>query len=53
MAPPYRALIAVASAHAPLYPQGRETGLFITKALHPFDIFREEGFEVDLETETG
>lgn len=26
MAPPRRALIAVTSAHAPLYPEGRETG---------------------------
>jgi putative intracellular protease/amidase len=53
MAPPKRALIAITSAHAPLYPGGKETGLFITEALHPFEIFRKAGFEVDLASETG
>lgn len=53
MAPPKKALIAVTSAHAPLYPDGKETGLFITEALHPFDVFRAAGFEVDLVSETG
>jgi len=53
MAPPKRVLIAVTSAHAPLYPDGKETGLFITEALHPFEIFRKAGFEVDLASETG
>ena len=53
MAPPRKALIAVTSAHAPLYPDGKETGLFITEALHPFDVFKESGFEVDLVSETG
>jgi putative intracellular protease/amidase len=53
MAPPRRALIAITSAHAPLYPEGKETGLFITEALHPFDVFKEAGFDVDLVSETG
>ena len=53
MPPPRKALIAVTSAHAPLYPDGQETGLFITEALHPFDVFKEAGFEVDLVSETG
>ncbi|KAB2573873.1 Glyoxalase 3 [Lasiodiplodia theobromae] len=53
MAPPRKALIAVTSAHAPLYPDGKETGLFITEALHPFNVFKEAGFEVDLISETG
>jgi D-lactate dehydratase len=53
MGPPRRALIAVTSAHAPLYPEGKETGLFITEALHPFNVFREAGFEVDMVSETG
>lgn len=51
--PPRRAIIAVTSAHAPLYPEGKETGLFITEALHPYKVFREAGFEVDLVSETG
>ncbi|KAI1843221.1 hypothetical protein JX265_012205 [Neoarthrinium moseri] len=53
MAPPKRALIAVTSAHAPLYPEGHETGLFITEALHPFEAFEKAGFDVDLVSETG
>lgn len=53
MAPPRKALIAITSAHAPLYPEGKETGLFITEALHPFKVFRKAGFEVDLVSETG
>ena len=42
---PRRALIAVTSAHAQLYPNGGETGVFITEALHPFEGFRKAGFE--------
>jgi len=53
MAPPRRALIAVTSAHAPLYPDGQETGLFISEALHPFNVFRAAGFEVELASESG
>lgn len=53
MAPPRKALIAVTSAHAPLYPKGQETGLFVTEALHPFNVFRKAGFDVDLVSETG
>lgn len=51
--PPRRVVIAITSAHAPLYKDGKETGLFITEALHPFEVFREAGFEVDLASETG
>ncbi|GME48856.1 class I glutamine amidotransferase-like protein [Neofusicoccum parvum] len=53
MAPPRKALIAITSAHAPLYPDGKETGLFITEALHPFNVFKAAGFDVDLVSETG
>ncbi|KAK9349664.1 class I glutamine amidotransferase-like protein [Lipomyces doorenjongii] len=53
MAPPRKALIAISSAHAVLYPDGKETGLFVTEALHPFNVFRNAGFEVDLISETG
>ena len=53
MSPPRRAVIAITSAHAPLYPEGKETGLFVTEALHPFKVFRQAGFEVDLVSETG
>lgn len=50
---PRAALIAITSAHAPLYPDGGETGLFLTEALHPFEGLRKAGFEVDLVSETG
>ncbi|OOF95040.1 hypothetical protein ASPCADRAFT_130601 [Aspergillus carbonarius ITEM 5010] len=53
MSQPRKALIAITSAHAPLYPEGKETGLFITEALHPFNVFKAAGFEVDLVSETG
>ncbi|KAI0867436.1 hypothetical protein GGS24DRAFT_507831 [Hypoxylon argillaceum] len=53
MSPPRRALIAVTSAHATLF-QGKETtGLFISEALHLFQVLRAAGFEVDLALETG
>ncbi|KAF2857768.1 class I glutamine amidotransferase-like protein [Piedraia hortae CBS 480.64] len=53
MSPPRKALIAVTSAHAPLYRDGYETGLFITEALHPYNVFTSSGFDVDLVSETG
>ena len=52
MAPPRRAVISVTSAHAPLH-HGNETGLFISEALHPFNVFKKAGFLVDLVSTTG
>lgn len=52
--PPRRALIAVTSTHAALFEGGgHESGLFIGEALHPYNVFRAAGFEVDLASETG
>lgn len=53
MAPPRRALIAITSASAPLFEGKETTGLFITEALHPFEVLRAAGFQVDLASETG
>ncbi|KAH8879313.1 class I glutamine amidotransferase-like protein [Thozetella sp. PMI_491] len=53
MSPPRRALIAVTSAHAPLFEGKHTTGLFIGEALHPYLALTEAGFEVDLSSETG
>lgn len=53
MSLPRRALIAVTSAHAKLFQGEETTGLFISEALHPFKVFRDAGFEVDLSSETG
>lgn len=49
---PRRAVIAVTSATAPLH-HGNPTGLFISEALHPYNVFRAAGFEVDLVSEKG
>jgi len=49
---PRRAVIAITSATAPLH-DGNPTGLFISEALHPFRIFKQAGFEVDLVSEKG
>lgn len=53
MSLPRRALIAVTSAHATLFEGKETTGLFISEALHPFQVLRAAGFEVDLASETG
>jgi D-lactate dehydratase len=50
---PRKALIAISSYHGVIYPDGTKTGLFYTEALHPFEVFTEAGFEIDLATETG
>ena len=52
MTPPRRAIISITSAHAALH-HGNQTGLFIGEALHPFNVFKKAGFEVDLVSETG
>ena len=50
---PRRALISISSFNGAIYPDGHKTGLFYTEALHPFEVFTEAGFEVDLASETG
>lgn len=53
MSSPNRVLISITSAKAALFQGTETTGLFITEALHPYNVFREAGFEVDLASETG
>jgi D-lactate dehydratase len=48
-----KALIAISSFNGPIYPDGHKTGLFLTEALHPYEVLVEAGFEVDLASETG
>ena len=50
---PRKALISISSYHGVIYPDGTKTGLFFTEALHPFEVFTQAGFEVDLASETG
>lgn len=54
MTPPRRALIAVTSAHAELFEGGgHTTGVFISEALHPWNVLKAAGFEVDIASEKG
>jgi len=50
---PRKAVIAVSSFNGAIYPGGHKTGLFLTEALHPFEVFVAAGFEVDLASESG
>lgn len=50
---PRKALISISSYYGVIYPDGTKTGLFYTEALHPFEVFTQAGFEVDLASETG
>lgn len=54
MTPPCRALIAVTSANASLFEGGGHiTGVFIGEALHPYNVLKAAGFEVDIASEKG
>lgn len=50
---PRKALISVSSFNGAIFPGGLKTGVFLTEALHPFEVFTAAGFEVDLASETG
>jgi putative intracellular protease/amidase len=50
---PRKAVIAISSFNGAIYPGGRKTGLFLTEALHPYEVFVAAGFEVELASETG
>jgi putative intracellular protease/amidase len=50
---PRKAVIAVSSFNDAIYPKGHKTGLFLTEALHPYEVLMAAGFEVDLASETG
>ncbi|KAG9196778.1 hypothetical protein G6514_004560 [Epicoccum nigrum] len=47
-----RALIAITSAHASLFENGgHQTGVFISEALHPYNVLKAADFEVDIASE--
>jgi D-lactate dehydratase len=50
---PRKAVIAISSYNGAIYPGGHKTGLFLTEALHPFEVLVAADFEVDLASETG
>jgi putative intracellular protease/amidase len=53
MSPARKALISITSAKATLFGGKETTGLFISEALHPYNVLVAAGFEVDLAAETG
>lgn len=53
MSPPKKVLLAVTSYNGVFYDDGQKTGLFVVEALHPYDIFKENGYQVDFVSETG
>jgi len=48
-----RVLLAVTSANPLLYPSGKRTGVFWAEAAHPYDVFTQAGWTVDMASETG
>ncbi|CAI4372841.1 AEH_G0013850.mRNA.1.CDS.1 [Saccharomyces cerevisiae] len=50
---PKKVLLALTSYNDVFYGDGAKTGVFVVEALHPFNTFRKEGFEVDFVSETG
>jgi len=50
---PRKVLIAISSFNGPIDPAGHKTGLFLSEALHPYEVFVAADFDVDLASETG
>ncbi|CUM57113.1 unnamed protein product [Debaryomyces tyrocola] len=48
-----KALIAVTSYHDKFYENGSKTGVFVSEALHPFLVFKENDIEADFVSENG
>ena len=48
-----RVLLVVTSASPVLYKTGERTGVFWSEAVHPYDVFAEAGWSVDVASETG
>ncbi|KAK9803774.1 hypothetical protein WJX73_005418 [Symbiochloris irregularis] len=50
---PKRAVISITTYNGVFYEDNKKTGLYWSEALHPYNVFREAGFEVDVTSETG
>jgi putative intracellular protease/amidase len=50
---PQKALITITSHCDTFYSDGKKTGLYFTEAYHPYHVFTQNGFDVDLVSETG
>lgn len=53
MALPKRVVLAVTGYYGPFYPDGKNTGIYFTEVLHPFEVFTKNGFEVVIASESG
>ena len=50
---PKKAAIIITSYNGPLYPDGMNTGAFLSEVYDPFKAYTDAGFEVDIVSETG
>ncbi|CDO93431.1 unnamed protein product [Kluyveromyces dobzhanskii CBS 2104] len=48
-----KVLIALTSYNDKFYSDGSKTGVFVVEALHPFNYYKSEGYEVDFVSENG
>lgn len=48
-----KVLLAITSYNEVFYQDGAKTGLFLVEALHPFEVFKDNGYEVDFVSESG
>lgn len=48
-----KVLIAVTSYNGEFYPDGKKTGIFVVEALHPYEVFIANGYQVDFISEDG
>ncbi|KGU31827.1 hypothetical protein MGK_02715, partial [Candida albicans P57055] len=48
-----KVLLALTSYNETFYSDGKKTGVFVVEALHPFEVFRKKGYEIQLASETG
>ncbi|CAO3644806.1 unnamed protein product [Cunninghamella echinulata] len=50
---PRKVILTITSYNGQFYADGKKTGLYFTEAWHPYEVFTEKGYEVDLVSETG
>lgn len=48
-----KVLLALTSYHGDFYEDGAKTGVFVVEALHPFNEYKKQGYEVQFVSETG
>ena len=48
-----KVLLALTSANPVFYADGKRTGVFVVEALHPFEVYKKKGYEIQFVSETG